>query len=563
MVDVTDCASVPAGPLSVPEAVVDILWQVGVRRVYVECGREIAPTWSAVLASQDGSRPILSRHTRHENGAGYACVGASAVSGEPVAMLVTTAPGQTNAMTSLETARAAGARLILVSARHAGNARGRLGIQGTSDQDIRDSDLDAAGRLFDLVERIECADDLVNLAGHLGALAATGDPFLAHISIPTSLAVADVPARIAVPHVRVSRGVVGAGLADELVDIVAREPFDVVVGWGARHAAPEVRELLDLTGARLMCTPRGKGIGDLHPQFIGGIGNGGHATARREFLADPPRLLIALGTDLGEDETAWQPWIVPAGGLIHVARDARLFGRSYVEARTWGIQADVKDLLTAILDRRDRLVRREPRRVGPFPPSMTLSDDRHVHPAALMAVYQRVVIEEYRGWTAVDAASAMFWGLHHLKLDDPGLWFVEGRFGAIGNSNAVLGAADVLGRPAFAIIGDAALHMQDEINTAVAYDIPAVWVVLNDSGPGICRHGMDAEGWRHEADFPSTNFAAVAAAKGAHGIRVEVESALERSLREAIANAPCVVDVVIDSEIRPPIGARVPRWEDH
>ena len=102
------------------------------------------------------------------------------------------------------------------------------------------------------------------------------------------------------------------------------------------------------------------------------------------------------------------------------------------------------------------------------------------------------------------------------------------------------------------------MHMQDEINTAVQYGIRAIWVVLNDGGMGIVREGTRRWNWpRHEADFPMTDFAAVATAKGATGLRVECEDALDAALRRAITSpGPVVVDVVIDQRVAQPIDTR-------
>ena len=51
-------------------------------------------------------------------------------------------------------------------------------------------------------------------------------------------------------------------------------------------------------------------------------------------------------------------------------------------------------------------------------------------------------------------------------------------------------AAD--GRPAVALIGDGAFNMTSQVvATAVEYDLPAIWVVLNNYELGIERKGME------------------------------------------------------------------------
>jgi acetolactate synthase-1/2/3 large subunit len=185
-----------------------------------------------------------------------------------------------------------------------------------------------------------------------------------------------------------------------------------------------------------------------------------------------------------------------------------------------------------------------------------------VHPVDLLAAIQRVYVDGTDMPVIADASSAMFWAVRHLSFKSPGRFFVEGHFGAMGQAGAaVVGAASGRGGPAAAICGDGSLHMQDEISTAVRYGIPAIWIVLNDSGLGIVRAGMRLNNRPlHDADFPPANFADVARAKGARAVRVTSADDLDAALRAALeANGPFVVDVLVDQDAVPPIEARTKR----
>jgi len=250
----------------------------------------------------------------------------------------------------------------------------------------------------------------------------------------------------------------------------------------------------------------------------------------------------------------------PAKAFIHVDLSPDVFGRAYPDPETIAVQADVGEVLDALMRRADRLVRRPfalpaaargRLRVAP-------ANDRVVHPATLMGAIQRVVVDATEIPILADAASSMFWAARHLVFPEPGRWLAENTFGAMGNAaGAVLGAAVARGR-ALAIVGDGAMHMQDELNTAAKYAIKAIWVVLNDSGLGIVRNGMKADGMLlHDGDFPETDFAAVAVAKGVKAMRVTREQDLDAALREAIgADGPFLLDVVVDPDAIAPIGAR-------
>jgi len=90
--------------------------------------------------------------------------------------------------------------------------------------------------------------------------------------------------------------------------------------------------------------------------------------------------------------------------------------------------------------------------------------------------------------------------------------------------------------------------MNSEVSTAVKYELPTVWIVLNDAYYNMCNQGMALLGMKGpDAKLPDTDFSLVARGMGAEGIRVEVEAGLEEALEKAMAaTGPVVVDVAID-----------------
>lgn len=551
-------------PMTVARHIAVLLSRLGVREAWGVCGREIVPMWSALLESGGTSHEIATRHTRHENGAGFAAIGSWMQTGRPVAVFVTTGPGLTNVLTSLETASATGAKLVLLSALTPAAERGRLGIQATGPEGFANPDLYTPGRIFDVVAALESPAQLLTLAGALASGFAGEGGFSAHIAIPTAMQTEMTYAAPVVPRHRRPAPGVSPALADEVVDLLAEEPFAVWLGWGARRHATAVRRLLDVTGAPAICSPRGLGIADDHPAFVGLTGNGSRESLTDELATHGLQRTLVLGSALGEATSGWHPGLVPPQGFIHVDLDASVFGRAFPQAPTLGVQSDIGELLDALLARSDRLVRRELpwRRSHPIRLELVGDGAGLVHPAKLMTAIQRVIVEGTDMPVVADASSAMFWAARHLAFARPGRWFVEGHFGSMGSAGAVVvGAASGRGGPAAAICGDGSMHMQDEINTAVAYGIRAIWIVLNDAGLGIVRAGMRANGRTlHDADYPPTDFAAVARNKGADGVRVNREADLVAALVAAVhADGPFLVDVLVEPAAVPPIGARTKR----
>jgi acetolactate synthase-1/2/3 large subunit len=101
--------------------------------------------------------------------------------------------------------------------------------------------------------------------------------------------------------------------------------------------------------------------------------------------------------------------------------------------------------------------------------------------------------------------------------------------------------------------------MNSEINTAVKYQIPAVWIVLNDSRYNMCSQGMTLLGFKDiDTQMSPVDFVAIARGMGADGIRVESETDLQVALEKALAsNEPFVVDVQIDPTQIAPFGNRI------
>jgi acetolactate synthase-1/2/3 large subunit len=120
-----------------------------------------------------------------------------------------------------------------------------------------------------------------------------------------------------------------------------------------------------------------------------------------------------------------------------------------------------------------------------------------------------------------------------------------------------VGAALVGKRPVVTIVGDGAMLMNNEINTAVQYNARVVWVVLNDAQLGLNQHGMTALGMRPvETQMPRTNFVMFAESQGARGRAVASEADLAGALDWALTtDGPVVLDVNVDPGIPSPVVA--------
>jgi acetolactate synthase-1/2/3 large subunit len=317
-----------------------------------------------------------------------------------------------------------------------------------------------------------------------------------------------------------------------------------------------VRALAERTGARVMCSPRGKGVmPEDHPLFLGVTGLGGHSKVEASLRALKPQRTLVLGSRLGEFTSFWSPELLPSEGFIHVDVDPDVFGAAYPNVATIGVQAEVSSFLHALLAHWPAA--RSPS-AAPSPseaPALSAREVGLVRPSFLMRMLQREVVEKTDGIVMTEAGNSFALGTHHLRFDAPGRYRVSTAFGSMGHAaTGVIGAALGSGRKAWAIVGDGAMLMLSEVSTAAAYGIDAVWVVLNDARYGMIEQGMQSIGWQpFETDFPRADFVAIARGMCGDGVRVTRECDLEAALARARdASGPFVLDVLVDpTELAP------------
>ena len=546
---------VPAAPKNASDALVDVLAQLGVKTAYGLVGGAVAPFCEALDRSA-----IRVVHARHEGGAAFAAIEESLAAGRPAVVFATTGPGITNALTGMIAARWEGAKVILVSGTTSPAQRGRWAFQETSAYTMSQSGLYAAGTIFHYAVAVEDAAELDEVASRLASGVTRPGGFVAHIGLPIALQTQlhELTTRARVRSVPPS---CDAETIARCAEVLSSEPFVLWLGHGARGAARQVRALAEKSHARVMCSPRAKGIfPEDHTQFLGVTGLGGHQAVFDHIRSARPQRALVLGSRLGEFTSFWSPELVPPEGFIHVDIDPEVFGAAYPGAKTLGVQADVGNFLDMLLASWPARTANGPvLRLARAPAAASpRSKTTAVRPSVLMAAIQRVVVDEHDARVITEAGNSFLLGTHHLCFRAANRYRVSSGFGSMGHAVAgVLGMALAGDRKAVAVVGDGAMLMQSEISTAVQYGIDAAWIVLNDSRYGMIENGMRAQGFQPvETEMPHADFVAIARGMGADGVTVTSEDELDAALEVAMAaHGPFVVDVRIDrNEAPPPMG---------
>jgi acetolactate synthase-1/2/3 large subunit len=542
--------------VSVSEALVDVLVALGAEHVFGIIGGGIAPFCEAASRS-----PLRFIHCRHEGGAAFAAIEASLATGKLTVVVATTGPGLSNLLTGMLAARYEGAKVLFISGATAAAQRGRGAFQETSGNGAY-APFFATGALFHHAQLVEHPDELLPLASRLASGVARPNGFVAHVGLPLAVQTSRAPSLPRPGLGKLAPPAPDRASVAHAAELLKSAPFVIWAGFGARHAAPWLLDFAEASGARVLCSPRGKGvIPEDHPLFLGVAGLGGHPQVDEYLRERRPARALVLGSRLSEMTSFWSQDLLPPEGLVHVDLDESAFGAAYPNAPTLGIQAEIGAFLQELLPHFDYSpmksaviqIRPRPIRAELLPRSEGL-----VRPSYLMAAIQRHVVDGSDAVVLTEAGNAFMLGSHYLRFPRPGRYRSSTTFGSMGQAaGGVLGAA--LGRgKAVALVGDGSMLMLNEMNTAAQYGINAVWVVLNDSAYGMIAQGMRSLGWKpFEVDFPRADFVAIAGGMGVPGVRVESEQELGAALERAMnSRGPFVVDVQIDPNEKPPANRR-------
>ncbi len=529
---------------------------LGVEEVFTIVGGGVAPLADAL---QRGKLKI--RHLRHEGGAAFAAHEASVASGKPVAVCVTTGPGIYNALTGLAAARADGGRLILLSGATSPSMRGKGAVQETG-PDTMPSEIFTRGSLFHFAKIVGDESELPQIFSRLqvGFQRPTG--FIAHLSFPLALQTR-IATPLDLPKTRASAARPSAQAVAEVVEALRDRRFGVWAGYGALQASRELAELVYRTGCGVIATPRAKGVFSEHDEhYVGVSGAGAHPSVARYMKEYAPEVLLVLGSRLGEVSSFWSPTMIPSQGFIQVDLDESAFGAGYPGVPTLGVCAEIKSFLEDLLSQLPPGFSPAPAHQHPLPRAAALTPRREagVRTPFLLQEVQRGVVEQSEAIVMAESGNSFAWANHALRFATPGRYRTSAAFGSMGHFvTGVVGAAIVQGK-AVVIAGDGAMLMNNEINSAVAYGAPAVWIVLNDARFGLTEQGMQAlELTPVETRIPMTDFAAFARSQGAEGLVIEREGDLAAGIRQAMSTkGPFVLDVRIDlQDFAPLLSTRI------
>jgi acetolactate synthase-1/2/3 large subunit len=290
---------------------------------------------------------------------------------------------------------------------------------------------------------------------------------------------------------------------------------------------------------------------------------------------------LTIGTRFDDrSSSTWHPgysWNFPKTKLIHVDIDPQELGRNYVP--TLGVIADAKTFLQQLLTRLSAQTEITAARWTAWRNQVAGWQeewDAYVRPhftEATSPLRPEFVVKSVRDALPDDAILTLDSGVHHN-------WFMQfwkarrpqAMLNSWGYSSMGFGVCSVLGaklaapdQPCVAVVGDGGFTMTPYVLcTAVEYNIPCVWIIWNNFAWAAIRdlqYGLFGGREYGTAFYKNSDrtqpynpdFAAWARACGADGTTVTHSADLRPAIERALANnRPCVIDVHVDAEVRPP-----------
>ena len=537
------------------DAIVRVLLQHNVDVVFGMCGHGDLPLLDAFI---DSGIRFISVH--HEQVAVHAADAYYRVTHRPGVVITTLGPGALNTATGLGDAMLDCSAVLVISGAPPSRYRGlgayqELELHGESEQ---------AAVTRPLVKRVYEVSNLESIT-HTVTRAwqdlVTGSPGPVHVHVPLDFYIAEVEQQMPLPKVSIPRPpALTDSVADAIIDQLrkAKRPI-IFAGGGAvsAEASDALRRVAEALNAPVVTSMVAQGIlPEDHPLALGFTGVVG--TRPANIAVRQADVLLAVGTRFAEmDTSSWRSReFLDAASckVIQIDLDAAAIGRYFPASHLSSI-ADARVALEQLAERLTEHVPREPDELDimaeeqrkwaerleveenddstPMQPARVLRDLRHNLP---------------RNAILVAGVGARHLVGQHYPVLEPRTMLVASGFSTMGwETGAALGAAVAApNRPVVGLIGDGAFNSTvSALSTAVAYEIPVLWVVVDNGGYQSIGVYQDRHfGRRLATDFVkedgsdySIDYVGLARSYGADGERVTDPADLSGAIKRGLGSS--------------------------
>jgi acetolactate synthase-1/2/3 large subunit len=539
------------------EMVIAALADQGVEYIFGYPGGAVLPIYDALFQHKKVNHILV----RHEQGAVHAAEGYARSTGKVGAVLVTSGPGATNAVTGLTDALCDSVPLVVITGQVPTHLIGNDAFQECDTVGITRP----CTKYNYLVKSVADLPRVLHAAFHI---AASGRPGPVVVDIPKDIQFAKGPySKPTEFHHRGYRPKL-KGDPDKIKRAVemmaaAKRPLFYTGGGvinSGRGACDLLRELVKLTGFPITSTLMGLGaFPAADPQWLGMLGM--HGTWEANWSMHDCDLMIAVGSRFDDRITGRLDAFSPGSKKIHIDIDPSSINKNVkVDLPIVGDCAHVlEDMLRAWRETGAKTDKKAVEawwaQIGKWRAKNSLAyrnSNEIIKPQyAIQRLYE--LTKDRDTYITTEVGQHQMWAAQFYQFQEPTRWMTSGGLGTMGYGlPASVGVQ--LAHPDSLVIdiaGEASVLMtMQEMSTAVQYDLPIKIFVINNQYMGMVRQWQELlHGGRYSHSYTEAlpDFVKLADAYHAHGIRCEHPGELDDKIREMIEiNKPVIFDCVVD-----------------
>jgi acetolactate synthase I/II/III large subunit len=535
------------------KALIYALEKEGVEIVFGLPGGANLPIYDALVDAN--FRHIL---VRHEQSAAHMADGYARIKRKAGVCFATSGPGATNLITGIATAYADSSPMIAVT--------GQVPLAMIGKDAFQETDIiGVANPCTKYAFQPRAPEEIPEIVKKAFYITESGRPGPVLIDIPKD--VQQSSANMKFPDLIKVRGynpIIDAdltqiGKAGELL-LKAERPI-IMAGGGVilSGAFSELQAAAELLMSPVVTTFKGKGaFPENHPLAMGPIGMHGHAEANKIILeAD---CILAVGARFSDRSVGRFDEFGKGMNIIHMDVDPAEIGKNKsVDVAVVGdvkssLRTLVKMLSTKIvkknadypwLKRRDELISYYAESIKDLPRDIT----------ARKALKKLREILPPKAIATTEVGQCQMWASLHFDVISPGTFFSSTGLGTMGfGFPASIGAkAAMPDVPVVDIAGDGSFNMtENSLAVSVLDNLPVIVFLMNNYMLGMVAQWQRTfynRRYMGVDQHSCPDYAKIANAYGAQGIKVQSIQDLEKALRLAIkTNVATVIDIPIDPE---------------